>query len=240
VKPRRRWEKAVVLLSGGLDSAVCLAWALNRYFQVHTLSVRYGQRHVKELKAAARLSRRLGAESHRVVSVDLRSLAPSALTHRNRALTRGRSAAMIRRSVETGGVPTTYVPARNSVFLALAASAAEGLGAVRVVIGANVLDYSGYVDCRPRFLRSMEKTLALGTALGVSGRGFKIEAPLIRLNKAQIIGLGLRLGVDFGLTWSCYLGKRYPCGGCDSCILRRKGFEEAGLSDPLWARSRLR
>lgn len=173
------------------------------------------------------------AASHRVLDVGLAALGGSSLTTASKKIPRGRSTDDIRRGVERGGTPSTYVPARNSVFLSLAAAAAEVQGASAVVIGANALDYSGYVDCRPIFLRAMGRALRWGTVQGVRSGKFQILTPLLNMTKDQIITLGIRLKVDFALTWSCYMGGERPCGSCDSCILRAKGFRRAGVEDPL-------
>jgi len=236
-RPRKK-TPVIVLLSGGLDSSVSLAWALSKGYQAHTLCVRYGQKHVKEIRAASRISRSLKAASHRLLAVDLGGLGGSSLTARGQKIPRNRSARAIERSVEKGGIPSTYVPARNSIFLSLAAAAAEVEGASEVVIGTNALDYSGYVDCRPKFLTAMGRALRWGTVRGVRTGKFKILAPLLRKTKAEIIRLGLRFRVDFSLTWSCYLGRSKPCGSCDSCILRAKGFQEAHIQDPLLLKGR--
>jgi 7-cyano-7-deazaguanine synthase len=220
---------AVVLLSGGLDSATALAWARDRGAQCHALTVDYGQRHRVEIEAARRVARALDVRTHRVIAVDLRSIGGSALT----------SATPVPkdRAPETMGsdIPVTYVPARNTVLLALALGAAETLDAPAIVVGMNVLDYSGYPDCRPEFLSAFEEVARLGTRAGVEGARFAIHAPLISLDKAGIIRLGLALGVDYGLTHSCYDpdSDGIACGACDACRLRLMGFEQAGVPDPI-------
>jgi 7-cyano-7-deazaguanine synthase len=216
--------RAVVLLSGGLDSATALAWARERGFACYALSVAYGQRHASELDAAARVARSLGAREHRLMHVDLGSLGGSALT--DRAIAVPESA--------TGGIPVTYVPARNTVLLALALAWAEVLGAVHLVIGVNAVDYSGYPDCRPEFIAAFQQLARLATKAGVDGQPLQIHAPLLQWSKAQIIREGLRLGVDYALTVSCYQadGQGRACGRCDSCRLRREGFAAAGVPDP--------
>ena len=221
-------KKAVVLLSGGLDSATCLAVARAEGFACHALSFDYGQRHAPELKAARRVARALGAVEHKVVRLDLRTFGGSALTDDIDVPRPG--------SVEAIGrdIPVTYVPARNTIFLSFGLAWAEVLGAADLFIGANALDYSGYPDCRPEFLEAFERVANLGTKAGVEGRRFRIHAPLLRLTKAQIIRRGMELGVDYALTLSCYdpdSGGR-ACGHCDSCLLRKKGFAEAGVPDP--------
>lgn len=222
--------RAVALLSGGLDSCVAAAWAVAEGLEVHAISFDYGQRHLAELEAAARVAAALGLPSHRVVRVDLRAIGGSALTS-DRAVPKDREAAAI-----GGDVPVTYVPARNTVFLSLALGLAETLGAERLVIGANAVDYSGYPDCREPYLRAFEALAQLGTAAGASGAArFRVEAPLVRLSKAEIVRLGTRLRAPLHLSHSCYdpVGAdALACGRCDACLLRRRGFDEAGVPDP--------
>jgi 7-cyano-7-deazaguanine synthase len=229
--PRRR---AVVLLSGGLDSATTLAAARAEGFDCYALTVDYGQRHRVELEAARRVARAIGAREHAVLQVDLRRFGGSALTA-DLAIPTGRDPAAMT------DIPPTYVPARNTVFLALALAWAETLGADDLFIGVNALDYSGYPDCRPEYIEAFERMANLATRAGVEGRSrFRIHAPLIAASKAEIVRRARALGVDLGLTWSCYdpqPGGR-PCGVCDSCVLRRKGFAEAGVADPLSPRPR--
>ncbi len=217
---------AVVLLSGGLDSTTALAVAKSRGFDCYALTVRYGQLHEVELEAARRAARWAGVRDHRIVEVDLSSLAASALTRRDVGVPKDRSLAEIG---APGDVPATYVPARNTVLLALALAWAESLGARDLFVGVNVLDASGYPDCRPEFVRAFEALAQVATRSG----GFHVHAPLIELTKADIIKLGTGLGVDYGQTHSCYdpIGDA-ACGRCDACALRRKGFAEAGLPDP--------
>lgn len=217
---------AVVLLSGGLDSTTVLAVARQAGYDCHALTVRYGQLHEVELAAAARVAAALGAREHRVIDVDLSSLARSALTSPAIAVPKDRTLADIG---APGDVPVTYVPARNTVLLSLALAWAESLGARDLYLGVNVLDASGYPDCRPEFVRAFEALAQLATR----GGGFRIHAPLIELTKAQIIALGRDLGVDYALTHSCYDPvEGAACGRCDACALRRKGFAEAGGGDP--------
>lgn len=222
-----------MLLSGGLDSTTALAMAKADGFAPYAMSFRYGQRHAVELEAARRVARALGVVEHVVVDIDLRAIGGSALTA-DLAVPKGRSPA------EMGvGIPVTYVPARNTIFLSFALAWAEVLGASDVYIGVNALDYSGYPDCRPEYIAAFEAMANLATKAGVEGRQrLSIHTPLIALSKADIIRSGLALGVDYGDTWSCYDpgpdGR--PCGGCDSCQLRAKGFAEAGVPDPLLAR----
>ena len=221
-------KRAVVLLSGGLDSTTCLAWARDRGFRCHTLAVDYGQRHRVELDAARRVAAALGSLDHRVVSVDLRAIGGSALTD-DIAVPAGRDAAAI-----ATGVPVTYVPARNTVFLALALGLAETLGATDLVAGMNVLDYSGYPDCRPTFVDAFETLAAVATKSGTEGARYTVHTPLMELDKAAIITLGQSLGVDYALTHSCYdpAPDGRACGACDACRLRAKGFRQAGVTDP--------
>ncbi|KAB2308496.1 7-cyano-7-deazaguanine synthase QueC [Betaproteobacteria bacterium SCN2] len=217
-------KRAVVLLSGGLDSATTLAVANSRGYACHALSFDYGQRHVAELQAASRVAASLGAAEHRVVRIDLGQLGGSALT----------DTAIDVPEAPTEGIPITYVPARNTVMLAYALAWAEVLGASDIFIGVNAVDYSGYPDCRPEFIEAFEKLASLATRAGVEQGGFHVHAPLISLSKAEIIQLGTTLGVDYGQTVSCYqaTGEGLACGRCDSCRLRREGFRAAGLADP--------
>jgi 7-cyano-7-deazaguanine synthase len=222
-------RRAVVLLSGGLDSATTLAVAQSEGFQVSTLSVDYGQRHRRELECAAVQARLQGVTDHRVVTLDLRAVGGSALTDAI-DVPKDRSSEAIGH-----GIPITYVPARNTILLGLCLGFAEVVVAFDLFIGANAIDFSGYPDCRPEFLEAFERLANLATKAGVEGKGaFRVHAPLLRLTKAEIIRLGTDLGVDYGQTLSCYdpdeSGR--PCGHCDSCQLRRKGFAEAGLIDP--------
>jgi 7-cyano-7-deazaguanine synthase len=217
---------AVVLLSGGLDSTTALAVARSNGFDCYALTVRYGQLHQVELDAAARVAKALGAREHRVVSVDLSSIAVSALTTASIEVPKDRSLSEIG---APNDVPATYVPARNTVLMSLALAWAETLGARDLFIGVNVLDASGYPDCRPEFVRAFEALAQVATR----GGGYRIHAPLIEMTKADIVKLGASLGVDYGLTHSCYdpVGTA-ACGRCDACALRRKGFAEAGMADP--------
>jgi 7-cyano-7-deazaguanine synthase len=222
-------KRAVVLLSGGLDSATTLAAARHDGFATSALSVDYGQRHRIELDCARRVARSLDVERHTVVALDLRPIGGSALTAEV-AVPKDRPFEAIGE-----GIPVTYVPARNTVLLSLALGYAEVAGAFDLFIGANALDYSGYPDCRPEFLAQFERLANVATKAAVEGGGtFRVHAPLLRLTKAEIIRLGTELGVDFGLTLSCYDpdGQGRACGRCDSCRLRLKGFREAGLTDP--------
>lgn len=224
---------AVVLLSGGLDSATVLAIARAEGYAVHALSFRYGQRHGVELERAAAVASALQACEHRVVDVDLRAFGGSALTA-DIAVPKGRSASEMEHDI-----PITYVPARNTIFLSFALAWAEVLGSTDIFIGVNALDYSGYPDCRPEFIAAFEALARLATKAGVEGSAaLHIHAPLLAMTKAEIIRTGLALGVDYGLTSSCYDPGPHgePCGACDSCQLRSRGFEQVGVPDPLTAR----
>jgi len=216
-------KKAVVLVSGGMDSAVVLAIAREQGFAVHALSVSYGQRHTSELEAADRVSRTLGALEHKTVQVDLRAFGGSALTDDIDVPDAGGP-----------GIPVTYVPARNTIMLSLALGWAEVLGANDLFCGVNAVDYSGYPDCRPEFIEAFERLANLATRAGVEGAGIRVHAPLLRLGKADIVREGQRLGVDFAETVSCYRADAdgRACGHCDACRLRTEGFTAAGIADP--------
>jgi len=215
---------AVVLLSGGLDSATVLAMARGQGYRCHALSVEYGQRHQAEIDAAARVAAALGAHEHRTMRVDLAGIGGSALTDSRIAVP----------EAEGNGIPVTYVPARNTLLLALALGWAEVLGATDIFVGVNAVDYSGYPDCRPAFIHAFEQLARLATKAGVEGAEFKIHAPLINLSKADIVKVGARLGVDYRMTVSCYQADAEggACGKCDSCRLRAAGFAAAELPDP--------
>jgi len=226
--PARTTRTAVLLLSGGLDSGTCLALLSRWGWAVHAVSFDYGQRHRAELRAAKRLAQRYRTASHRVFRIpDLGAIGGSALTDRQIPVPK--------KALRKRPIPATYVPARNTLFLSFALAVAERTGATEIVIGANALDYSGYPDCRPPFLRAFQKVARLGTKAGVEGRRLTIRAPLLSMTKAEIVKLAIHLGLDPALTSSCYdpspEGK--PCGECDSCLLREKGFREAGRTDPL-------
>lgn len=224
-------SRAIVLLSGGLDSTTTLAYAIDRGFDVRAMTFRYGQRHAHEVEAARRIATRFGVHEHVVVDIDLRSFGGSALTS-DVPVPKDRAAAEMRH----GGIPVTYVPARNTIFLSFALAWAEVQGARDIFIGVNVLDYSGYPDCRPEYIAAFERMANLATRGGVEGTlRLTIHAPLIDLTKGQIIELGRALGVDYGLTTSCYdpTANGRACGRCDACLLRLKGFAEAGISDPV-------
>ncbi len=223
-------KPAVVLLSGGLDSATALAVARKEGYRCHALSFAYGQKHAIELEAARRVARALGVEQHQVINLDLRAIGGSALTSDQLEVPLDRSPEQIGQ-----GIPITYVPARNTVFLALALGWAEVLGSFDLFLGVNSIDYSGYPDCRPEFIQAFERLANLATRAGVEGQGtYRIHTPLIHLTKAEIIQLGHSLGVDYSLTHSCYAPspEGLACGRCDSCDLRRRGFQASGLPDP--------
>lgn len=220
----RAARPAVVLLSGGLDSATVLAMACGQGYVCYALSIAYGQRHAVEIEAAKQLARELGAVEHKILTLDLSALGGSALTDPTVPIPEQPAA----------GIPATYVPARNTVFLAVALGWAEVLDARDIFIGVNAVDYSGYPDCRPEFIAEFEELANLATRAGVEGRAFRIHAPLMRLSKGDIIRNGVTLGVDYGLTVSCYQADAQgrACGRCDSCRLRRQGFLDAGIPDP--------
>jgi len=221
-------NKAVILLSGGLDSTTCLAIAKNQGFDLSALTLNYGQRHDFELKSAQKIVDHFQIKNHSVVNINLAQFGGSALTDEI-------DVPKDRSESEMADIPITYVPARNTVFLSLALAWAETINAFNIFIGVNVLDYSGYPDCRPEYIAAFEKTANLATKAGVSGERFKIHTPLINMKKSEIILNGLKLGVDYSLTSSCYdpLKNGTPCGHCDACILRLKGFQEADAIDPL-------
>jgi 7-cyano-7-deazaguanine synthase len=223
-------KRAVVLLSGGMDSSTAMAVARSNGNEVYALSFDYGQRHRNELSCARKIAIFFKAKEHKVLKIELGKLGGSALTDDAIAVPDADGG-------WSGGkpIPATYVPARNLVLLSMAAAYAETVGAKSIFIGANAIDYSGYPDCRPEFLRAFEEAARLGTKCGFSGKPLRIEAPLLRLSKEQIVRLGASLLVPFGMTWSCYRGGKRPCGKCDSCRLRAKGFEAAGMADPLLA-----
>ncbi len=217
-------SKAVVLLSGGLDSAVALYVAKQAGHEVHALSFDYGQRHNKELNCAKAIAQKAGVASHNIVTLNLDLWGGSSLTDKNIPVENG--------DVNRTDIPITYVPARNMVFLSIAASLAEAKGARHIYIGVSQVDYSGYVDCRREFIDAMQEAINKGTVMGAEkGETITIHAPFINMTKSQEITLGQELGVDFGLTWSCYRGGDKPCGTCDSCLLRAKAFKEAGIED---------
>jgi 7-cyano-7-deazaguanine synthase len=222
--------RAVVLLSGGLDSYTAAAMARADGFALNALTIHYGQRHAREVQSAREVARALGVEQHKELTVDLRPIGGSSLTSE---IDVPRD-----RDLDAADIPSTYVPARNTIFLSLALGWAEVLGAHDLVVGVNALDYSGYPDCRPEFVRAFEGLANVATRAGVEGTRFRVHTPLIQLSKADIIRRGIRLGLDYGLTHSCYdpgpSGR--PCGHCDSCVLRAKGFAEAGVADPLLLR----
>ena len=221
-------KKAVVLLSGGIDSATTLAIAKDSGYEVYAVSFNYGQRHVFEIRAAKKIAKKIGVEKHLVMNIDLSSFGGSALTDKIN-VPKGQKVEDIGKKI-----PVTYVPARNLIFLSLALGWAEVLGSTDLFIGVNAVDYSGYPDCRLEFIEAFEKAANLATKMGVEGKRITIHTPLISLSKSEIIEKGIDLGVDYSLTHSCYDpdGKGRACGRCDSCLLRKKGFKEAGVEDP--------
>lgn len=220
-------ERAVVLLSGGLDSATCLAIA-SKDFEVYALTFDYGSRHSREIAAAKTLAAHFKVKKHTIMKIDLAAIGGSSLTDDNIPLEK------VKPTREIGkAVPSSYVPARNLTFLSLGIGLAEVVGARKVFIGANSVDYSGYPDCRPEFIAAFQKAADVGTRAGVEGKPVLIETPLLRLSKLEIIRKGTALGVPFKLTWTCYAGGKKACGKCESCQLRLAGFKEAGLDDPI-------
>ncbi len=221
-------KSCVVLVSGGLDSAVTLAMAVNLGFRAHALTVRYGQRHAIETEASLKVCSHLKAVDHKLINLDLRLFGGSALTD-DLDVPKGNL------PLNADAIPCTYVPARNTIFLSLALSFAEALGAKDIFTGVSSVDYSGYPDCRPAFIEAFEKTANLGTRAADGGEKFNIHTPLIHMTKAETIQAGLKLGVHFSLTWTCYdpLSNGRPCLECESCLLRAKGFKEAGVEDPI-------
>ena len=227
---------AVILFSGGLDSTTLAAIAHSRGHRLHALTFRYGQRHAREVEAARELARRIRFATHQVIDLPIAAYGGSALTDARAEIPKDRDP----EEIGGGAIPPTYVPARNTIFLAHALAWCEVLGAEEIYIGVNALDYSGYPDCRPEFLQAFERLAALATRAGVEeGRKIRIQAPLIDKTKAEIIRWGVDLGVDYALTWSCYdpvpgtsTSSPLPCGRCDSCLLRKKGFQEASVADP--------
>lgn len=218
--------KAIVLLSGGLDSTVALYLAKSKGYEVYALSFSYGQKHTKELECAKKIAQKVGVVEHKIINLALNSWGGCSLTDNNMDIEHG--------DVEREDIPNTYVPARNMVFLSVAASYAEAVKAQNIFIGVSEVDYSGYVDCRSEFIEAMENAINKGTELAVeSKKHIKIHTPFINMTKSEEIQLGMELGVDFNDTWTCYKGDEKPCGECDSCLLRIKAFEDAGLVDPL-------
>ncbi|GGK20193.1 7-cyano-7-deazaguanine synthase [Caldalkalibacillus thermarum] len=218
-------KKAVIVLSGGLDSTTCMGIAHDQGYALYPLTFHYGQRHSREVEQAKKIAQYYQAADHRIVNIRfLRDIGGSALTD---------DAIDVPDQGEDGSIPVTYVPARNLIFLSLAAAYAEVVGAEKIMIGVSAVDYSGYPDCRPEFIESLSRTIQLGTKAGVEGKAISIDAPLVHLSKAETIAWGMKLGVPYHLTTSCYKGREVACGQCDSCRLRIKGFKEAGYRDPL-------
>lgn len=219
-------KKAVVLLSGGMDSATVLYIAKSEGYDVYAISFNYGQRHLKELDCAKAVAERAGVKEHIIINTNLDAWGGSALTDANINVPNSHT--------DTGRIPVTYVPARNMIFLSFAASYAEVIGAQDIFIGVSEVDYSGYVDCRQEFIDAMENAINFGTVCAVEeGKKIKIQAPLVHMSKSDEIKTGIKLGVDYGLTWTCYRGEDLACGTCDSCTLRLKAFEQAGYKDPV-------
>ena len=225
--------RAVVLLSGGLDSSTALAIADEKGYEIVALTFDYGQKHVREVDSARKVAKYYHVKEHLVLPLQLGRVLKSSLTQRSMRVPKGRP-----RSKISSGIPSTYVPGRNMVFLAIGASIAESLGADRLVIAANSIDFSGYPDCTPEFVESFQRVLDVGTKAGKEGRRIRIEAPLLRMSKAEIVREAVRLKVPLELTWSCYSGGSKACGRCDSCILRLEGFAKAGSEDPIEYRVR--
>jgi 7-cyano-7-deazaguanine synthase len=224
----RLMAKAVILLSGGLDSSVTLAIAKKEGYELYSLSFDYGQRHAKELESAKKIAEYNKVNEHKVMKIDLTQIGGSALTDKSISVPEKKE------DEEIGiDIPVTYVPARNTILLSLAVGYAEVISADAVFIGVNALDYSGYPDCRPEYLEAFQKVVQLGTKMGMEGDAIEIKYPLINMTKAQIVEEGARLKVPFHLTWSCYKGSDLACGKCDSCLLRLKGFSEANIIDPI-------
>jgi 7-cyano-7-deazaguanine synthase len=221
-------KKAVVLLSGGLDSTVTLAKAKEEDYEVYPLSFDYGQRHNKELESAKKIGKYFDVQEHKILKIDFTQIGGSALTDKFISVPEERKIEKIGEDI-----PITYVPARNTILLAFSMGYAEVIDAEAIFIGANAIDYSGYPDCRPEYFEAFQKIVDLGTKTGVLGKPIQIKYPLINMTKAEIVKEGVRLNVPFHLTWSCYKGGEKACGKCDSCILRLKGFKEAGIEDPI-------
>jgi 7-cyano-7-deazaguanine synthase len=220
-------QGAVVLLSGGLDSATCLALA-SQNFEVHAITFDYGSRHSREVDSARALARHFNAKSHTVLKIGLDSIGGSALTDSAIPVETGKRETDIGRAI-----PSTYVPARNMIFMSIAIAKAEAIGASCIFIGANSVDYSGYPDCRPEFIAAFQDAAKLGTRAGVEGHPIRVEAPLLRMSKSEIVRKGAELNVPFELTWTCYSGGESACGKCEACTLRLAGFREAGMDDPI-------
>ncbi|MBW2005115.1 MAG: 7-cyano-7-deazaguanine synthase QueC [Deltaproteobacteria bacterium] len=223
-------KRAIVLASGGLDSTTIMALINHKGYDIYALTFDYGQRHKIELKAAQKVAKYFGAKKHLILHIELGAIGGSALTE-DIPVPQGRKL----KEISSSGIPITYVPARNTIFLAYALSWAEVLEATDIFIGVNTIDFSNYPDCRPEFIESFQRTANVATKTGVEGKGIRINVPLIDMTKGEIIKKGISLGVDYSMTHSCYNPKKdgLPCGKCDSCLLRKKGFEEAGVKDPL-------
>lgn len=229
---KKKFKKIIVLLSGGLDSSTVAYMAAKSSLcsnnRVYSLTFNYGQRHSKELCSAKKIARKIDSQEHKIIKVDLKNWGGSSLTDRHLDLPVNRNLKLTNKSI-----PNTYVPARNTVFLALALAYAEVINADEIYLGVNSLDYSGYVDCRPAYIKKFQELVKLATVKGIQGKSIKIKAPLINKTKSEIVKLGHKYGVDWKSTWSCYKGEKLACGICDSCQLRLKGFMESGVRDPL-------
>ena len=221
-------KKAVCLISGGVDSCVTAYYAKNEGYEIYALTIDYGQRHKKEIECARKIASSINARDHIVLDIDLGKFGGSSLVDKSIVLEKDHSLEEIGKTI-----PSTYVPARNTVFLSIALAYAESIGAEAIFIGATAMDYSGYPDCRSKYIKAFQKMADLATKKGVEGKTVKIEVPLLRMSKAEIIAEGQKLGIPFEKTWSCYLGNRKACGRCDSCLLRLKGFKEVGAKDPI-------
>ena len=217
-------DKVVCLLSGGLDSSTVIYYAKSQNYELYALTFNYGQRHFKEIEAAKKIAEAVGAREHKILKIDLTQIGSSALTDQNMEVPTNRDIEEM-----SNDIPITYVPMRNTIFLAFAAAYAEVIGATTIFAGMNIVDYSGYPDCRPEYVKAMERVIHPGS----KAQNITIKTPIIRMNKREIIQLGNKLGVPYEKTWSCYKGEDKACGKCDSCILRLNGFEEAGLIDPI-------
>lgn len=226
-------KKAIILLSGGLDSSTLAYFVAKKTkARIYALTIDYGQRHKIELSSAIKIAKEISCKEHKVIKFDLTLWGGSALTDRRNQIPKNR-AIVLKRKQANSDIPITYVPARNTVFLALALSYAEAIGASEIYIGANAIDYSGYVDCRPKFINKFQELANVATVAGLKNQKIKIKAPLLKMTKSDIVKLGKKLGVNWFSTWSCYQGKKIACGECDSCLLRLKGFAEAGIEDPI-------
>lgn len=226
-------KKIVVLLSGGLDSSTLAYYVAKKTkARIYALTIDYGQRHDIELLSAAKIAKEVSCQEHKIIKFDLTSWGGSALTDRHKHIPKNRDI-VLKKKQTNSDIPITYVPARNTIFLSLALSYAEAIGASEIYIGVNAVDYSGYVDCRPKFINEFQKLANVATVAGIKNKIITIKAPLLKMSKSDIVKLGKKLGVNWSSTWSCYQGKKVACGECDSCLLRLNGFAEAGITDPI-------